>query len=125
MKKDGFDILVSPVTYIINLIINNKTIVNINSNYPIIPEVSQAFLFCFCIYLKYILLFFLLRFILYWFPNINPYSPPYSFVLLVVRPYNNFFRRVIPIIGGVDISFFVMFNIMFQLLRALERFLNI
>ena len=124
MKKNVFDILVSPVTYILKFIINNKTIVNINSNYPIIPEICQVVLLCFCIYLKYILFFIFLRFILYWLPNINPYTPPYSFVILVVQPYDNFFKRFIPMIGGLDISFFFMINTIYQLLRALEGFLN-
>ena len=85
MKKDVYEIVVSPVTYILNLIINNKAIVNLSLNYPIIPEVCNIVLVCFCVYLKYVLFFMLLRFILYWFPNINPYTPPYSYILLVVQ----------------------------------------
>jgi len=46
----------------------------------------------------------LVRVLLSWFPNINWYSQPFSTLSQLVDPYLNLFRRVIPPIGGLDLS---------------------
>jgi len=46
----------------------------------------------------------LVRVLLSWFPNIDWYSQPFMTLTQLVDPYLNLFRRVIPPIGGLDLS---------------------
>lgn len=45
-----------------------------------------------------------IRIILSWFPNINWFDPPFSFVSQLTDPYLNVFRSIIPPLGGLDFS---------------------
>lgn len=44
----------------------------------------------------------IIRFLLSWFPNLNWYDPPLSILGQLTDPYINFFRSIIPPIGGID-----------------------
>ncbi len=44
------------------------------------------------------------RILLSWFPNLNWYNPPLSFLAQVTDPYLNIFRSFIPPLGGMDFS---------------------
>jgi len=44
------------------------------------------------------------RILLSWFPNLNWYNPPLSFLAQVTDPYLNIFRSIIPPLGGMDFS---------------------
>ena len=46
----------------------------------------------------------LVRVLLSWFPNLNWYNPPLSFLAQVTDPYLNIFRSIIPPLGGMDFS---------------------
>lgn len=46
----------------------------------------------------------IIRVLLSWFPNVNWYSQPFSTLTQLVDPYLDLFRRVIPPIGGLDLS---------------------
>jgi len=46
----------------------------------------------------------IIRVLLSWFPTIDWYNQPFSALSQLVDPYLNLFRRVIPPIGGLDLS---------------------
>lgn len=45
-----------------------------------------------------------IRILLSWFPNINWFDPPFSFLSQITDPYLNVFRNIIPPLGGLDFS---------------------
>ncbi|WP_421655605.1 YggT family protein [Leptothermofonsia sp. ETS-13] len=45
-----------------------------------------------------------IRILLSWFPNINWFDPPFSFLSQLTDPYLNIFRSFIPPLGGLDFS---------------------
>lgn len=46
----------------------------------------------------------IIRILLSWFPNIDWLSPPFSILSQLTDPYLNIFRRIIPPLGGLDLS---------------------
>ncbi len=50
------------------------------------------------------LVFMTIRILLTWFPNVNFYDPPLSWLAQITDPYLNIFRSIIPPIGGMDVS---------------------
>ncbi|MBD2464186.1 YggT family protein [Oscillatoria sp. FACHB-1407] len=46
----------------------------------------------------------LIRVLLTWFPNVNWFSPPFSWLSQITDPYLNIFRSIIPPLGGIDFS---------------------
>lgn len=55
-------------------------------------------------FLQIYLVLLFIRVLLSWFPNLNWYNPPLSFLSQVTDPYLNLFRSVIPPLGGIDFS---------------------
>lgn len=57
------------------------------------------------------LLYFLLitRILLSWFPNINWYNQPFKFLRDITDPILIPFRKIVPAIGGIDLSPMVAF----------------
>ncbi|KAM3096242.1 YggT family protein [Phormidesmis sp. 146-35] len=51
----------------------------------------------------YLVLLFI-RILLTWFPQVDFYNPPFSILAQLTDPYLNIFRRIIPPLGGLDIS---------------------
>ncbi|GAB4139724.1 MAG: YggT family protein [Cyanobacteria bacterium J069] len=46
----------------------------------------------------------IIRVLLTWFPSINWYNQPFSALSQITDPYLNLFRRIIPPLGGFDLS---------------------
>jgi len=59
------------------------------------------------------------RILLTWLPNINWYNQPFSFLRNVTDPVMEPFRRIIPPIGGLDISPILLFFLLDLLQRGL------
>ena len=66
----------------------------------------------------------IVRILLTWFPNIDWWKQPYKFIREVTDPLLEPFRRIIPPIGGLDLSPIVLFfvlgiveNIVLNILR--------
>jgi YggT family protein len=83
----------------------------------ILSLVLQGLAAFFSIY--YILL--LARILLSWFPTVDWMSPPFSIISQLTDPYLNLFRRVIPPMGGLDLSPFLAFFVLY----VVQQFLNI
>jgi YggT family protein len=46
----------------------------------------------------------LIRVLLTWFPNVEWFSPPFSWLSQITDPYLNLFRSLLPPLGGIDFS---------------------
>ncbi len=46
----------------------------------------------------------IIRVLLSWFPTINWFDPPFSYLSQLTDPYLNIFRSIIPPLGGLDFS---------------------
>jgi YggT family protein len=49
-------------------------------------------------------LFLVIRILLTWFPTVNFYDPPLSWLAQITDPFLNLFRSIIPPLGGFDLS---------------------
>lgn len=67
----------------------------------------------------------LVRILLTWFPNVNWYNQPFKFLREVTDPILEPFRRMIPPIGGMDLSPIVLFFVLNMLESIVLRFVNI
>ena len=63
----------------------------------------------------------LIRVLLSWIPNLNPYHPAVQLLRQITDPILEPARRIIPPVGGLDISPIVVFLIIDFLLRPLVR----
>jgi YggT family protein len=64
----------------------------------------ELFAQSFAQFLQIYLVLIIIKVLLTWFPNINWYNPPFSFLSQLVDPYLNLFRSIIPPLGGIDFS---------------------
>jgi len=60
-----------------------------------------------------------IRFMLTWFPNINWWNQPFKFLRDFCDPIFEPFRRIIPPIGGLDLSPMVLFAFLTFVLEPL------
>jgi YggT family protein len=66
-------------------------------------------------------LFLVIRILLTWFPSVNFYDPPLSWLAQITDPFLNLFRSIIPPLGGMDVSpilAFLALHFVRQLLAA-------
>jgi len=61
----------------------------------------------------------LVRILLTWFPNINWWNQPFKFLRDVTDPILEPFRRLIPPIGGLDLSPLILLMIVLPLVETL------
>lgn len=73
------------------------------------------------IYLNIFYLFYILRLVLYWFPNYNPYLPPLYIVVVVTQPTLTFFEEILPKIFGIDFSFIVVTLLITTSIKVLDN----
>lgn len=73
-------------------------------------------------FLQIYLIILVIRVLLSWFPNINWYSPPFSWLSQLTDPYLNIFRGLIPPIGGLDFSPIIAFFLLQFLVQLLAGF---
>lgn len=102
--------LAQPFFLIFNLLVNLKVFLSINflNLKEDVPAIINVLNFCkdtFAIYLTGYRLFFTLKFLLMWFPNINPFIAPYYIVYVLTEPLLAKIREYIPPIFGIDLSF--------------------
>lgn len=66
-------------------------------------------------------LFLIIRILLTWFPSVNFYDPPLSWLAQITDPFLNLFRSIIPPIGGIDFSPILAFLSLNLLKQVLEQ----
>ena len=104
--------LAQPFFLLFNLLFNfrvffSTTLLNLKEDMPAMIVVLNFLKDCLLIYLQGYNLLFTLRFILYWFPNINPFVAPYYIVRVLTQPFIDKVEKRLPRIFGIDFSFLV------------------
>lgn len=66
-------------------------------------------------------LFLIIRILLTWFPSVNFYDPPLSWLAQITDPFLNLFRSIIPPISGIDFSPILAFLSLNLLKQVLEQ----
>nr|YP_002327482.1 hypothetical protein RF19 [Vaucheria litorea]ACF70899.1 hypothetical protein RF19 [Vaucheria litorea] len=79
----------------------------LKSDYPMFIDLLNYILHNLVLLLRLFNVFFTLRFMLAWFPNINPFIAPYYVVRVATQPYIDYVAKRIPYIFGQDVSFLV------------------
>ncbi len=64
----------------------------------------ELFASSFATFLNIYVVLIIIRVLLSWFPNVDLYNPPFSWLGQITDPYLNIFRSVIPPLGGMDFS---------------------
>lgn len=93
----------------------------IKATSPQIVEFLQAFCALAGSYLRFYYLNFILRLMLYWFPNLNPFTMPYYIVLVLTNPPLDFIGKRLPRLFGMDFSFLVVTTIITLLIQFLDK----
>lgn len=93
----------------------------LKTDYPIIIDILNYIMENLVILLRCFNAVFTLRFVLAWFPNVNPFIAPYYAVRVATQPYIDFVAKRIPKIFGQDISFFVCSFILTYALENLPK----
>lgn len=101
--------------WIFNILLILKT------NHPYVLDIFNYILENLVIFLRGFNVMFTLRFMLSWFPNINPFIAPYYLVRVATQPYIDFVEKRLPKIFGQDISFFICSFILNFVLEYLPR----
>jgi len=89
--------------------------------FPETIEILRFLIAATATYLRFFYLFFVLRLLLYWFPNVNPYIIPYYSVIVVTKPYLDFFSRALPRLFGMDFSFMFVTTIITILINFFDH----
>lgn len=104
--------LAQPLFFIFNLFVHLKVFFsnnfsNLKEDVPGIINLLNISKECLLIYLQGYNLIFTLRFILGWFPNINPFVAPYYIVRVLTEPLLEWVGKRLPRVFGLDLSFLV------------------
>jgi len=92
------------------------------NNSPILQPVFKVFLPCLIAYFQFLYLCLMLRFFLYWFPNINPFTVPYIYLFIVTSPYERFFEKYTPLLFGMNFAFLLLNVFLERLITILSQF---
>ena len=104
--------LAQPFFLFFNLLINLKIFfstgfVSLKEDVPAIINILNFLKDCLLIYLQGYNLIFTLRFILAWFPNINPFVAPFYIIRVLTQPFIDWVEKRLPRVFGIDLSFLV------------------
>jgi uncharacterized protein YggT (Ycf19 family) len=102
--------LAQPFFLLFNLLIHLKVFFStgfLNLKDPAMINLLYFCKDCLLIYLQGYNLIFTLRFILAWFPNINPFVAPYYIVRVLTQPFIDWVEKRLPRVFGIDFSFLV------------------
>ena len=104
--------LAQPFFLFFDLLINLKIFfstgfVSLKEDVPAIINILNFLKDCLLIYLQGYNLIFTLRFILAWFPNINPFVAPFYIIRVLTQPFIDRVEKRLPRVFGIDLSFLV------------------
>lgn len=100
----------------------SKTLFTIRENDPAVINFLNILKDSLIVYLQGYNLFFTLQFVLYWFPNVNPFIQPFYIVRVVTNPFLEFVRKRLPPLFGFDLSFLVCSSILTYSINFLTKF---
>lgn len=121
-----FEFFIDGLILIIDILIKveNDTFdfyIIVKRDFPFVLDLLNYIIENLVILLKCFNVLFTMRFMLAWFPNINPFIAPYYVIRIATQPYIDFVAKRIPRIFGQDISFFVCSFLLNYVLENLPR----
>ncbi len=124
--ENVFEFFINGLILIIDILIKveNDTFdfyIIVKRDFPIVLDLLNYIIENLVILLKCFNVLFTMRFMLAWFPNINPFIAPYYVIRIATQPYIDFVAKRIPRIFGQDISFFVCSFLLNYVLENLPR----
>lgn len=96
------------------------SIKNLDETSPGLVEALRFLKLALTTYINILYLFYLLRLVLFWFPNFNPYLPPLYILLIVTQPPLTFLDRILPNLFGMNFSFFLVTVILTLSIKGLD-----
>jgi len=99
--------LAQPFFLLFNLLVNFKDFLSLKDDVLTTTNILRFLKDFLLIYLQGYNLVFTLRFILMWFPNINPFVAPYYIVRVITQPFIGWVEKLLPKLFGIDFSFLV------------------
>jgi len=75
-------------------------------------------------FLQLYIVLLIIRILLSWFPTINWFNPPFSWLSQITDPYLNLFRSIIPPLGGIDLSPVLAIFVIQLVARLLQPFMQ-
>lgn len=119
--------LAQPLFLLFDLLVNFKIFFSTNflslkQNVPISINLLNFLKDCLLIYLQGYNLIFTLRFILAWFPNINPFVAPVYVIRVLTQPFIGWVEKRLPRVFGLDLSFLVCSLILTLSINYLSTF---
>lgn len=100
----------------------SKSLFDIRQGDPAIINLLNVLKDSFVIYLQAYNCAFTLQFILYWFPNVNPFIQPFYMLRVLTGPFILGVRKFLPPLFGFDLSFFVCTYIISLSIKFLTKF---
>jgi uncharacterized protein YggT (Ycf19 family) len=121
-----FEFLIDGIILILDILIKAENdffhyYIIVKRDFPIVLDLLNYIIENLVILLKCFNVLFTMRFMLAWFPNINPFIAPYYVIRVATQPYIDFVAKRIPRIFGQDISFFVCSFLLNYVLETLPR----
>jgi len=121
------EFIYSLLSQFFNLIGNFQEFISTNFIYlkeevPAIVDVLNFIKDSIVIFLKGYNFLFLLKFVLGWFPNINPFIAPYFIVYVYTQPLLEYVEKRLPKLFGLDLSFLFCSVVLGFLTENLAKF---
>ncbi len=104
-------IIAQPFFFLFFLFIEFKLFLStnfMNVKDPAVINLLNLLKDCLLVYVRGLNFMFLLRFMLFWFPNINPYVAPYYIVLATTDPLLDRVSSYIPKLFNLDFSYIIL-----------------
>lgn len=108
------------LTFIKDLIL--ISIRDLNETSPNLVEALRFLKVALSVYLNIFYLFYMLRLVIYWFPNLNPYNPPLYIVLLVTQPPLTLLEKALPRVFNIDFSYIIITLSLTAFIKVLDNF---
>lgn len=98
-----------------------ESIQNLDKTSPDLVEALRFLKLALTTYINILYVFYLLRLVLYWFPNYNPYLPPLYIVMVITQPLLTLLDKALPNLFGINFSFFIITVVLTLSIRGLDN----
>ena len=102
--------------------ISNNMLFSIRTSSPAFLTLLNYLKDAFVVFLQMYNTLFTMRFVLMWFPNINPFIQPYYIIYTLTEPPIKLIRDYVKPMFGIDFSFIICSYAIFYLTVGLIRF---
>ena len=98
-----------------------ESIQNLDKTSPDLVEALRFLKLALTTYINILYVFYLVRLVLFWFPNYNPYLPPFYTVMVMTQPLLTLLDKALPNVFGMNFSFFIVTVLLTLSIRGLDN----